>query len=82
MILRTTSWVIIVKKKIKVRSRGLAVYIGMETQQEPEILVDGFVFESEKSVGEWDREYAGTRDSIVNQYLRSYGDDQRKLRNN
>lgn len=66
------------KKKIK--SRGLAAFVGMETDQEPEIMPDGFVFELSESVGEWERRFVKSKFKVYDQYLLSYGDEQRRIR--
>lgn len=72
---------------IKVKSRAIAIYIQMESGVSPEINSNHFAFECDdgervggKTAGEWEREYAGTRDSVINQLNRSYGDEQRRIK--
>lgn len=74
-------------KPIKIKSRAIAIFIRMATDQEPEIYPQHFQFTGDadgrvggKTAGEWEREYAGTRDSVINQFNRSYGDEQRRIR--
>lgn len=74
-------------KAVKVKSRAIAIFIQMESGLWPEINSNHFAFSGDeagrvggKTVGEWEREYAGTRDSVINQLNRSYGDDQRRLK--
>lgn len=73
---------------IRLKSRAIAIFIRMEAGIEPEILPNRFQFTGDdsgrvggKTVGEWEREYAGTRDSQINQHNRSYGDEQRRIKN-
>lgn len=70
------------------KSRAITIYIAMESGQEPEIHPNHYEFDGDasgrvdgKTVGEWEREYAGKRDSVINQLNRSYGDEQRRIRN-
>jgi len=72
---------------IKVKSRAIAIYIQMESGHWPEINSNHFAFSADeagrvggKTAGEWEREYAGTRDSVINQLNRSYGDEQRRIK--
>lgn len=74
------------RKIVKVRSRAITIYIKMESGIDPVINSNHFAFVAddegrvgEKTVGEWEREYAGTRDSLINQLNRSYGDEQRQI---
>lgn len=60
----------------------------MESGEKPEINSNHFLFKTDdagrvggKTVGEWEREYADTRDSVINQLNRSYGDEQRRIKN-
>jgi len=72
---------------IKVKSRAIAIYIQMESGTSPEINSNHFAFSADdtgrvggKTAGEWEREYAETRDSVINQLNRSYGDEQRRIK--
>ncbi len=72
---------------IKVKSRAIAIYIQMESGGKPDINSNHFAFNADeagrvggKTAGEWEREYAGTRDSVINQLNRSYGDEQRRIK--
>lgn len=74
-------------KQSKVKSRAIAIYIQMESGLKPDVNSNHFAFCADdsgliggKTAGEWEREYAGTRDSVINQLNRSLGDEQRRLK--
>ena len=68
--------------KIIIPTRALAVFIGMHSEPpvDPVFHVDSFEFESEKSVGEWEREFARSGFAMFNSQLINYGNEQRRVR--
>ena len=72
---------------LKVKSRSIAVFIAIKTAQSPKVLPNHFAFTVDglgrvggKTLGEWEREYAVTPYNVFNQLIRSYGDEQRRIR--
>lgn len=74
-------------RQTQIKSRAIAIFVKMQTGIEPTINTHSFDFDADakgciggKSIGAWEREFAGTRDDMINQLNRSYGDEQRRLR--